>query len=78
MVCKTHKNLPKAQIKKFREARRAKKLGLKPNGVSKRSAPKARKPIRATKTRGRKAKALKPAAAANPTPAATSATGAAA
>ncbi|HEY7376523.1 MAG TPA: hypothetical protein VIF57_30470 [Polyangia bacterium] len=26
MVCADHKNLPKAQIKKYREARRAKKL----------------------------------------------------
>src|SRR5215469_15978495 len=30
MVCAKHKDLPKAKIKKYREARRAKKLGLKP------------------------------------------------
>jgi hypothetical protein len=35
MVCAKHKDLPKAKIKKFREARRAKKLGL--------PAPKARR-----------------------------------
>ena len=29
MVCSKHKDLPKAQIKKFREARRAKKLKAK-------------------------------------------------
>jgi hypothetical protein len=28
MVCSKHKDLPKAKIKKFREARRARKLGL--------------------------------------------------
>jgi hypothetical protein len=30
MVCAKHKDVPKAQIKKYREARRAKKLGVKP------------------------------------------------
>jgi hypothetical protein len=30
MVCAKHKGLPKAKIKKFREARKAKKLGLRP------------------------------------------------
>jgi hypothetical protein len=29
MVCAKHKEVPKAKIKKFREARRAKKLGIK-------------------------------------------------
>jgi hypothetical protein len=30
MVCADHKNVAKAKIKKYREARKAKKLGLKP------------------------------------------------
>jgi hypothetical protein len=30
MVCAKHKDVPKAKIKKFREARKAKKLGIKP------------------------------------------------
>ena len=38
MVCAKHKDLPKSLIKKYREARKAKKLGLKPtNGVKRRS-----------------------------------------
>jgi hypothetical protein len=38
MVCAKHKDLPKAKTKKYREARRAKKLGLKPAKVTKRRA----------------------------------------
>ena len=41
MVCAKHKDLPKGKIKKFREARKAKKLGL--------PAPKARKQRRTAK-----------------------------
>src|SRR5436190_11034240 len=47
MVCAKHKDLPKAKIKKFREARRAKKLGL--------PAPKAHRRRVAKKTTARRA-----------------------
>jgi hypothetical protein len=40
MVCAKHKDLPKSVIKKYREARKAKKLGLKPAKVSKRRSKK--------------------------------------
>jgi hypothetical protein len=40
MVCSKHKDVPKAKIKKFREARKAKKLGLKPRKAAKRRAKK--------------------------------------
>ncbi len=56
MVCAKHKDLPKAKIKKFREARRAKKLGV--------AAPKARKRRVAKKVVVRK----KPAAPKKVTP----------
>jgi hypothetical protein len=36
MVCAKHKDVPKAKIKKYREARKAKKLGIKPVKTSKR------------------------------------------
>jgi|SRR5450432_1927515 len=45
MVCSKHKDLPKAKIKKFREARKAKKLGLAAPSAkksSKKAAPKKR------------------------------------
>jgi hypothetical protein len=42
MVCATHKDVSKAKIRKFREARKAKKLGLKPA------------PIKGTKRRAKK------------------------
>ena len=46
MVCAKHKDMPKAKIKKFREARRAKKLGIKPVRApqrrTKKDLPKAR------------------------------------
>jgi hypothetical protein len=32
MVCAKHKDVPKATIKKYREARKAKKLGVGPRG----------------------------------------------
>jgi len=40
MVCAKHKDLPKTKIKAFREARRAKKLGLPAPKASKRKAAK--------------------------------------
>src|SRR5579864_1218846 len=40
MVCAKHKDLPKAKIKKFREARRAQKLGGKPPKVATKRAKK--------------------------------------
>jgi hypothetical protein len=52
MVCAKHKDVPKAKIKKFRDARKAKKLGIKPAQIVKRQAKKGRpgrKPAGATK-----------------------------
>jgi hypothetical protein len=43
MVCAKHKDLPKAKIKKFREARRAQKLGGKPPKVATKRAKKVAK-----------------------------------
>jgi hypothetical protein len=43
MVCAKHKDLPKAKIKQFREARRAKKLGVKPSKVATKTAKKIAK-----------------------------------
>ena len=43
MVCAKHKDLPKAKIKQFREARRAKKLGGKPPKVATKTAKKTTK-----------------------------------
>lgn len=43
MVCATHKDLPKARIRAFREARRAKKLGVKPGKPVKELVRKARR-----------------------------------
>jgi hypothetical protein len=44
MVCAKHKDVPKTKIKKFREARRAKKLGLKPTNRARRVQTKNSKP----------------------------------
>jgi hypothetical protein len=44
MVCAEHKNVAKAKIKKYREARRAKKLGIKMVTAPKRKAKKAARP----------------------------------
>jgi hypothetical protein len=44
MVCAKHKDVPKAKIKKFRAARKAKKVGLKPVKAAKRRAKKAVRP----------------------------------
>jgi hypothetical protein len=43
MVCAKHKDLPKGKIKKFREARRAKRLDVKSATKAKRPARKARR-----------------------------------
>jgi len=56
MVCAKHKDVAKTKIKKYREARKAKKLGIKPVKTSKRRAKKVARP--------------KPVAAAKPAPAA--------
>jgi hypothetical protein len=52
MVCAKHKDVAKAKIRKYREARKAKKLGIKPPKAAKRRAKKlARpKPVAAAKT----------------------------
>jgi len=57
MVCAKHKDVAKTKIKKYREARKAKKLGIKPA--------QARKPAKATKRKTKKA-APKPIAATKP------------
>jgi hypothetical protein len=59
MVCAKHKDLPKAKIKKFREARKAKKLKAEGVAVRKKRGrkpgrPKATKAAEAAKKRGRK------------------------
>jgi hypothetical protein len=46
MVCSKHKDLPKATIKKYREARRAKKLAASGKAPAHRSPRTARKPRR--------------------------------
>jgi len=60
MVCAKHKDVPKAKIKKFREARKAKKLGIKP----------AKKAVKPAKTAKRRTKKARPAPIAAPTAAA--------
>jgi hypothetical protein len=57
MVCAKHKDVAKTKIKKYREARKAKKLGIKPA--------KAAKPMKSTKRRTKKV-ATKPIASAKP------------
>ncbi len=57
MVCAKHKDVAKTKIKKYREARKAKKLGVKPA--------RAAKPAKTVK-RGTKKAAPKPIAAAKP------------
>ena len=65
MVCVKHKDLPKKKIKKFREARRAKKLGLAVPKRQTRIAAKRRKKIIRRKGTGKaKAKASAAPAAA--------------
>jgi hypothetical protein len=48
MVCAKHKGLPKAQIQKFRDARKAKKLGIKTVKGAKRRARKVTRPTSVT------------------------------
>jgi hypothetical protein len=63
MVCAKHKDVAKTKIKKYREARKAKKLGIKPA--------KAAKPVKAMKRRARKVTPKLIAAAKPPVVAAT-------
>jgi hypothetical protein len=44
MVCAKHKDVAKTKIKKYREARKAKKLGIKPSRISKRRTKKVAPP----------------------------------
>jgi hypothetical protein len=44
MVCAKHRDVAKAKIKKYREARKAKKLGIKPSKTAKRRAKKTAPP----------------------------------
>ncbi len=64
MVCAKHKDLPKAKIKTFRAARRAKKLGLAVPKRQKRIVAKRRKKIVRRKAKAAAAPAAAPAAAA--------------
>ena len=57
MVCAKHKDVAKTKIKKYREARKAKKLGIKPATAS--------KAVKPTRRRTKKV-ATKPVAAAKP------------
>jgi hypothetical protein len=59
MVCAKHKEVAKTKIKKYREARKAKKLGIKP-------AMKAAKPPKPTKRRTKRAARPTPVAVAKP------------
>jgi histone H1/5 len=59
MVCAEHKDVAKAKIKQYREARKAKKLGIKPPKAIKAKAVKAK----AAKSKATKPKATKPRAA---------------
>ena len=75
MVCAKHKDLPKAKIKKFRKARKSKKLKADVVGAAKKRGrkpgrPKATKTPKASKKRGRKPrqKAVASVAAAPATP----------
>jgi hypothetical protein len=76
MVCAKHKDLPKAKIKKFREARKAKKLKAEGVAVPKKRGrkpgrPKAAKAPKAPKKRRRKPGRKPAAPAATPSPATT-------
>jgi hypothetical protein len=58
MVCAEHKDVAKAKIKQYREARKAKKLGIKPPKAIKAKAVKSK----AIKAKAAKSKATKPKA----------------
>jgi hypothetical protein len=64
MVCAKHKDVAKTKIKKYREARKAKKLGIKPAKATKRA--RAVMPAKATKRRAKKVVRSTPTAAARP------------
>jgi len=64
MVCAQHKNVPKTKIKKYREARRAKKLGIMPAKTARTKKPGIK--AKAPKRKARKVAELKPVAAAKP------------
>jgi hypothetical protein len=74
MVCSEHKDVAKAKIKKYREARKAKKLGLKAPKALKRTTPKnsakRRKVVKVRKMRKRAATRPAPVAANSPAAAA--------
>ena len=68
MVCAKHKDLPKAKIKKYREARRAQKLKVKGGSAvaGKRRVARKAAPKRASAPKKRAAQAKRAAAAASP------------
>ena len=66
MVCAEHKGVPKAKIKKYREARRAKKFGIKMVKAPKRPTKKSGIKVKVSKRRTKKAPPPKPAAVAKP------------
>jgi hypothetical protein len=76
MVCAKHKDMPKAKIKAFREARRAKKLGLPApkaakrrlvkKAASKKAPPKNRARKKVMREAGKPAARVQPAAATTP------------
>jgi hypothetical protein len=82
MVCAKHKDLPKTKIKKFRQLRKAKKLGTKVVPAPKRRAKKvvrqkavaAIKPAKTSKRRAKKVARPRAVAAAQPVAAPTPAT----
>jgi len=64
MVCAKHKDVAKAKIKKYREARKAKKLGIKMVKPPKRPTSKRSIKVKASKRRTKKTAPPKPVAAA--------------
>jgi hypothetical protein len=60
MVCAEHKSLPKARIKKYRQARRAAKLGMKTKRAPVRTKRKRSSPARQLKVAARNAKTRSP------------------
>jgi hypothetical protein len=66
MVCANHKDVAKTKIKKYREARRAKKLGIRPAKAPKR----VKAPKRAKVAKRRTKRVVRPAPVASPVAAA--------
>ena len=64
MVCAKHKDVAKAKIEKYREARKAKKLGIKMVKTPKRPTRKRSIKVKASKRRTKKTAPPKPATAA--------------